>query len=193
MDTCQFPVTNRTIWQNERGHIYRTAANGCVFSTRVWILSLHFWCWRNESGVEFLDKRINDVGVALSRNVIVEIGIFLDSRYVEWPHCDVVSVAGCFAYAYRSYHEYRPRLELIDTFVVNLHLHTGKIRFTMYWNLGTAVAQWLSCCATNRKVAGSIPAGVIGIFHWHIPSDRSMALGTTQLLTEMSTRSIFWG
>ena len=30
---------------------------------------------------------------------------------------------------------------------------------------GTAVAQWLRCCATRRKVAGSIPAGVIGIFH----------------------------
>ena len=30
---------------------------------------------------------------------------------------------------------------------------------------GTAVAQWLRCCAANRKVAGSIPAGVIGIFH----------------------------
>ena len=29
----------------------------------------------------------------------------------------------------------------------------------------TAVAQWLRCCATKRKVAGSIPAGVIGIFH----------------------------
>ena len=29
----------------------------------------------------------------------------------------------------------------------------------------TAVAQWLRCCATNRKVTGSIPAGVIGIFH----------------------------
>ena len=30
---------------------------------------------------------------------------------------------------------------------------------------GTAVAQWLRCCARNRKVAGSILAGVIGIFH----------------------------
>jgi len=29
----------------------------------------------------------------------------------------------------------------------------------------TAVAQWLRCCATNRKVVGSIPDGVIGIFH----------------------------
>jgi len=25
---------------------------------------------------------------------------------------------------------------------------------------GTAVAQWLRCCATNRKVTGSIPGGV---------------------------------
>ena len=29
----------------------------------------------------------------------------------------------------------------------------------------TAVVQWLRYCATNRKVAGSIPDGVIGIFH----------------------------
>ena len=26
-------------------------------------------------------------------------------------------------------------------------------------------AQWIRFCATNRKFAGSIPAGVIGIFH----------------------------
>jgi len=28
-----------------------------------------------------------------------------------------------------------------------------------------AVAQWLRRCATNQKVAGSIPDGVNGIFH----------------------------
>ena len=28
--------------------------------------------------------------------------------------------------------------------------------------MGIAVAQWLRCCVTNRKVAGSIPAGVNG-------------------------------
>jgi len=28
-------------------------------------------------------------------------------------------------------------------------------------NVGTEVAQWLRCCATNRKVAGSIPDGVM--------------------------------
>ena len=50
------------------------------------------------------------------------------------------------------------------------------------------VAQWLRCCATNLKVTGSIPDCVTGIFHWHTPSDRTMALGSTQPLTEMSTR-----
>jgi len=32
-----------------------------------------------------------------------------------------------------------------------------------YW-VRTVVAQWLRCCAINRKVAGSIPAGVSGFF-----------------------------
>jgi hypothetical protein len=52
------------------------------------------------------------------------------------------------------------------------------------------VAQWLRYCATNRTVAGSFPDGVIGIFHLHDPSGRTMALGSTQPLTEMSTRNI---
>jgi hypothetical protein len=42
---------------------------------------------------------------------------------------------------------------------------------------GTAVAQWLRYCSTNRKVAGSIPDGVIGIFHWHNPSDHNYGPG----------------
>jgi hypothetical protein len=31
--------------------------------------------------------------------------------------------------------------------------------------VGAAVTQWLRYCATNLKVVGSIPDGVIGIFH----------------------------
>jgi len=42
---------------------------------------------------------------------------------------------------------------------------SGQI-FEKYSNIkGAAVAQWLRRCATNRKVAGSIRDGVIGIFH----------------------------
>jgi hypothetical protein len=43
------------------------------------------------------------------------------------------------------------------------------------------------------KVAGLIPDDVIGIFHWYNPFGRTMALGSTQPLTEMSTRNISWG
>jgi hypothetical protein len=67
------------------------------------------------------------------------------------------------------------------------------ISYLLTFTTVTAVAQWLRYCATNRKVAGSIPAGVTGSFHWHNPSDLTMALGSTQPLTEMSTRSISWG
>jgi len=58
---------------------------------------------------------------------------------------------------------------------------------------GTRWRSWLRHCATSRKVAGSIPDGVSGIFHWHNPSGRTTALGSTQPLTEMSTRNICWG
>jgi len=57
----------------------------------------------------------------------------------------------------------------------------------------TRWCSWLRHCARNRKVAGSIPDGVTGIFHWHNTSGRTMALGLTQPLTEMSTRNIYWG
>ena len=58
--------------------------------------------------------------------------------------------------------------------------------------LGVAVAEWLRCCATNRKVAGSIPDNV-GIFYWHkILPVALWPWVPTQPPTEMSTRSISW-
>ena len=51
-------------------------------------------------------------------------------------------------------------------------------------NRGPRWRSWLRHCATSQKVAGSIPDGVIGIFHLHNPSSRTMALGLTQPLTE---------
>ena len=50
-----------------------------------------------------------------------------------------------------------------------------------------------SDCATSRKVAGSIPCGVTGIFHWRDLSGCSAALGLTHPLTEMSIRNMSWG
>jgi hypothetical protein len=44
-------------------------------------------------------------------------------------------------------------------------------------------------CATSRKVTGSIPGGITGIFQRLNPSGRTVALGSTQPLAEMSTRN----
>jgi len=74
---------------------------------------------------------------------------------------------------------------------VNCWLEVPQHRNVMLYNKYRGPR--LRCCATNRKVAGSIPAGVTGIFRSHNPSDRTMALESTQPLTEMSARSISWG
>jgi hypothetical protein len=58
---------------------------------------------------------------------------------------------------------------------------------------GTQRSSWLRHCATSRKVVGSIPESVTGFFHWHNSSGRTMTLGLTQPLTEMSTRNNSWG
>ena len=58
---------------------------------------------------------------------------------------------------------------------------------------GTQWHSWWKHCTTSWKAAGSIPSGVTGIFHWHNPSSRTMALRSTQPLTEMSTSNIYWG
>jgi hypothetical protein len=47
--------------------------------------------------------------------------------------------------------------------------------------------RYLHC---SRKVAGSIPDEVIGLFNRPNPSSRTMALGSTQPLTKMSIRNL---
>jgi hypothetical protein len=47
--------------------------------------------------------------------------------------------------------------------------------------------------ATSRKVAGSIPDEVIEFFNRPSPSGRTMVLGSTQSLTETSTRKLTVG
>ena len=58
---------------------------------------------------------------------------------------------------------------------------------------GTRWRSWLRYCSTSLKVTSSIPEGVIGIFHWHNPSGRTMARRSSQPVKEMSTRNISWG
>jgi hypothetical protein len=74
------------------------------------------------------------------------------------------------------------------------------LKYRDFWNVSSFIkgillnntsmwgTQWLRHCATNRKDAGSISDGVTGFFHWHNPPGCTIALGSTQPLTEMSTR-----
>jgi hypothetical protein len=79
----------------------------------------------------------------------------------------------CYYYYFHHHHHHHPSYDLCA---------------------GHAVAQLVEGhCATSQKVAGSIPNGVFGIFHWHNLSGRTVALGLTQPLTETSTRNISWG
>jgi hypothetical protein len=82
------------------------------------------------------------------------------------------------------------------TAVAELHSETFRtcwiLSITIFiW--GTRWRSWLRHCATYQKGAGSIPDGVTGIFQWLNPSCRLVALGSTQPLTEMSTRHLSWG
>jgi len=58
---------------------------------------------------------------------------------------------------------------------------------------GHAVAQLVEALRYKPEGGGFHSDGITGIFHWHNPSGRTMALGLTQPLTEMSTRNISWG
>jgi hypothetical protein len=67
----------------------------------------------------------------------------------------------------------------------------NKYLWKMYaQHRGTGERSWLGHYATNRKVAGWIPDEVIEFFNLPNPSSRTMALVSTQPVTEMSTRNL---
>jgi hypothetical protein len=52
---------------------------------------------------------------------------------------------------------------------------------------------WLRHYVTSWKLTGSIPDEIIGFLNLPNPTSHIMALGSTQLLTEMSTRNLHGG
>ena len=62
------------------------------------------------------------------------------------------------------------------------------------FNIPTKYMLGVSSCLrqrdTSRKVAGSVPDVVNGIFHLLDPSGRTMTLGITRPVTEVNTRAI---
>jgi len=112
----------------------------------------------------------------------------ISTRNISWE----VKAAG--AWGWQPYHLHVPIV--LKSGSLNLLEPSGPVQ-ACNGILSAHHGQWKCTdynkhCATNRKVAGSIPDGVIGIFHWHNPSGRTMALGLTQPLTEISTINISW-
>jgi len=78
----------------------------------------------------------------------------------------------------------------------NVHSNctASLIKGCHYWYYNALlVAQLVKALCYKPVGRGSIPDGVIGIFHLPNPSGRTIALGLTQSLTEMGTRNISWG
>jgi hypothetical protein len=80
-------------------------------------------------------------------------------------------------------------MELVPLVFISIRraaVHSNREDFV--WARGSAVG-W-GAYATSRKVAGSTHDEVIWFFNWPNPSSRTMALGSTQPLPEMSTRNL---
>jgi len=65
---------------------------------------------------------------------------------------------------------------------------SGPLRFRL-----RQVLLYIQIGYRNNSVIYPCTHCIFGIFHWHNPSGRTMALGLTQPLTEMTTRNISWG
>jgi len=87
----------------------------------------------------------------------------------------------------------RPILALKSDTLNSIHIWSLVIVYLLWHSWGTQWRSWLRRCATSWKVVGSIPNGIIGIFHWYNPSSHNMALGSTQPLKERSTRNTSQG
>jgi cytochrome c oxidase subunit IV len=82
---------------------------------------------------------------------------------------------------------------------LNLFEHMAKRRwcllylFTVYAHLGAWGSVVVKALRYLSDGTGIDSRWCHWIFQWHIPSDRTLALGSTQPLVKLSTRNISWG
>ena len=97
-------------------------------------------------------------------------GVYL-STTVRLPECEILFKAQRCALVHSidfKPHSLRCESNFLHYYMYNTQAELPNTTFRFcegHVAAHPAVAQWLRCCATNRKVAGSIPDGVIGIFH----------------------------
>jgi hypothetical protein len=79
----------------------------------------------------------------------------------------------------------------LDSKIVHfLQIFQTNYGFLLSFEEVQAVDQWLRHYVISRKAAGTISDEVSGLFNLLNPSNRTMALGISQPLTEMSTGNL---
>ena len=88
---------------------------------------------------------------------------------LNWRNVSETSNANANANANPRFIEFRRNSLSNDKF------HIYEVWHVFIW--GTRWRSWLRHCATSRKIADSIPDGIIGNFYWFNPSGHILALG----------------
>ena len=112
---------------------------------------------------------------------------FDGSQFGQW-HCRRERHEAGKNYRGRPFRKGAGSLAILYT---SLYLSVASLCVTLQLRgVGPGVAYWLRRCATSRTVPGSIPGSVTVFFSDIFPSDRTMTLGSNQLLVKMSSRNI---
>ena len=81
---------------------------------------------------------------------------------------------------------------IVKTFSTHCYPITYSYLYARHVNGGHAVAHLVEALRYKPQGRGCDSRGATGIFHWHNLSGRTMALGSSQSLTEISTSNISW-
>ena len=150
---------------------YVTAVAVPAVAMRLWACSvspLNYGKWLASSALQRQRCLVFCTGLEI---LVVERPLLRPSYY------DVENLPSCVVFS--------------NVFALAFDLQILKVWFFSFRDIWWR--SWLRYCSTNRKVTGSISVAVIGIFHWPNPSGRTMALRSTQPLTEMRTKNSSWG
>ena len=161
---------------------------GLVASRQTWILMTSAYCNAQAILPYMLPITFTTPTNSLS-DQLLQVFEFLTTF-----HYEVRTVTSWFYHIRTS----KPLTE--DSGVVGCHtIWVGK-NFLMFWrhyntSKGHTVAQLVEAQLYKSEDHGFNcgSSGITGIFHWHNPSGRTVALGWTQPLVEVSNRNTSWG
>jgi hypothetical protein len=197
-NTCRVTVIHCRVYKPAQNWVTHTRK--CVGLEVSWSTSCHkeYWmfCFPGRSFHIIWIRYLPDVGdypqVTHERQYVSRHEWNYVSKYVQKRHA-WEKVQNLVADVMFSVSVELERKLCSCTTIFSLMLICTDIFYMYILTWGTGWRSWLRHCATSRNVAGSIPDGVTGFCHWHNRFGRTMALGSTQPLTEMSIRNLSWG